>query len=430
MRAVDPRDAAVTGIGLVTALGADAPSTWAACLAGRSGVREVEPADAPAGVRFAATVDAPRLVAAPPPEVEGQAKFLNPAGEMAAQAAAEAAAAARLAEGPPPQRRGLFLAQVDDGGWSSVDFRPAVLAATEEFARPLEAAALNEATLRAVRPYYLLERLNNNAFSCLAAWHGLRGANTSLSGFSGLGLAAVSMAARAVRRGDADLAMAVGAARLSGSLSRHELLALGVGGPRGGGLAPCRPFDRSRDGLAPGEAAGALVLEPLALAWARGLEPLALVLGHGASTLPPAAGTWSPPPEGLVLAARGALEEAQVAPADLLCVVAPGSGSVAGDRAVLAALRETLRGTTEVPVVSVRGATGSAGLGGDVVEAALAALALRDGRCPGSAGFSDAEPGFESVRAARASAAGKGAAVLVLSAGLDGQSFAVLLARP
>ena len=416
MRKARPGDAAVTGTGLATALGFGAEATWASLLAGRTGARAVEVESAPKATRFAARVEEPHLRGLVPEELAGQAKFLNVAGQLAASVASEAAQVAHVAAaGRSPETKGLFVAQIDLAAAALTDYRPAVIEATERFARPVVAEAVNAATLKLVNPSYLLGTLNNNSFSFIAAAHGLMGANTSLSGWSSSGLLAISLAARAIGRGDATLALAVGAGNFEPRVVRHEFAALGLSGS--GSFAP---MDRRRDGIVPGQAAGALVLESLASARARGASCAAVVLGHGAA----AGADGRVSTDALRRAMADAMAEAEVTREDLLGIVVPADGSLEGDRAVLEAVRDV-----GAPVVSWRGAMGAAGVGSDVAEAALAVRALVDGVLPGTPRFAVVEAGFESVHVAASPVRGAGGAVLLLAAGLEGQAAALVLGR-
>ena len=97
MRAVAATDAAVTGVGVVTALGVGAAATWEGLLLGRDGARTVPEDGGPREIGRAATIDEPWLRTTVPEAQEAQAKFLNPSGQLAVTAAAEAAAAGGLA---------------------------------------------------------------------------------------------------------------------------------------------------------------------------------------------------------------------------------------------------------------------------------------------------------------------------------------------
>jgi 3-oxoacyl-[acyl-carrier-protein] synthase II len=416
-------------VGLVTALGHGFEATWRALLEGRTGVRAVDPSAPTPAERLGAVVEPPLLRARVPEHLESQAKFVNDSGQLATDAIEEALGAAGVAAaGIPPERRALYLAQSDYTRANCIDFRPAVVDATGQGAHAIDAEVLNRSSIHKVNPFVLLETLNNNAFSFLSALFELRGSNTSLSGFSGPGVAAIALAAGAVRRGGADVAVAAGASRPAGPVPRHELETMRMSSRGRDGAASFRPLDRRRDGLVPGEGGAALVLEPLAAARARGAKPLAVVLGHGGATHAPADGSHAPPAAAVLAAARAAMAEAKARPEDLLGVVAPGTGSPEGDRASLEAIRALLGGR-RVPVVAWKGATGHMTLASDVGEAALAARGLSEGVLPGTVGFERADPGFEDVAVSATAVRGAGAGVLVLCAGLDGQAAALVLGR-
>jgi 3-oxoacyl-[acyl-carrier-protein] synthase II len=359
-----PEDAAVTGVGLVTPLGTGADATRAAIASG-------------ARVGATAGVDEGPGPAGLVPELETQAKFLNGSGRMAATAVEEAVAAARLeAAGLEDRDKSLVLAQIDLTSSAFLPYRDAFDDATDRHAKSAAevAEALNAASVRRMNPFYLLETLNNNAFSFLSARYGLRGSNTSLSGGSVAGIAAVSVAARSVARGDARASVACGACRFATPLLRMEL---------------ARPGRLPAGGVA-GDAAGALVLEGLEAARARGARPLAVLLGHGAAF--GSARTGGASDEALAAAAAAALREAGAAAGEVARVLT-GDASRGEAFAEVPALRG-------VPVTSVRGALGHAGCGSDAVEAGLAVLDAAEGR----------------------------GATLVVAGGFDGQAAALLVA--
>lgn len=358
------RTVAITGLDVVAWPGHGVDAVWDAVGAGRR----------PAGP--SATVPEPWLRHAVPAELESQAKFLNGASQLAAHAIATAVAAARLHEaGLSDDRKGFFAAQVDPTVIDFAAYRAAMTDATDGFRRAPDLEQLNAASVRKMNPFYLLETLNNNAFSLVSAWHGLRGANTSVSGWRTPGLAVVGAAARAVARGDATAAVAYGAGRNGGPITAMELARLGV-------LPP---------GTVGGDAAGAFVLETLDAARARGVAPLAVV--RGAATGSAGRGSLA---DAVRATARAACDAAGLASADV--------GSVHGDApATLEALGAGARGRLW------RTALGEAGPGSDAVDLALAATAVARGRRP------DGTPA--------------GTTALVVAAGFDGQVAAVVVGR-
>jgi 3-oxoacyl-[acyl-carrier-protein] synthase II len=413
----------------MTPLGQGANATWEALRRGVRGVRSVAvpPGLAP-GLGLTASIDRPYLRMPVPEEQESQAKFLNSAGELAATVVHEALQSAH-AEGAKATaaQRGLFIAQNDFSRAGCQDFRGAVVDATQALTAPLDREALNKASLHKVNPFVLLETLHNNAFSFVTATFGLKGPNATLSGYEGTGLAAAGVAARAVRTGRVELGVAVGSASTSSGLLRHELATLGQLSAGPVSEAP-RPFDRARDGMVVGDAAAALVMEPLEAARGRGPGPWIVVLGCAGATGPLASGALTPEPATIVQAARAALRDAGLRVAELGGVVAAGSGRRAEDGAMLAALVELLEGAPR-PVASACGSLGHAASGTDVGHLLLAVHALRDGALPATLGFREPEPGTDVVQVTQARTPLAAPSLLVLACGLDGQAHALVLAR-
>ncbi len=190
-----------------------------------------------------AVVDARDVHAPLPPELDAQVKFLSGSGRLLADAMQSAASRAGLTpDAERAHRRGLWLAQMDAGDWDCHDFAAALRAAREaENTDDPSDESINRASLRLVRPYFLLEDLKNNAFSFLASWFDLRGANTSTAGNAATGVALLDLAARAVAAGRLDLSVVAFGARMTPPIARHER-SLGIGGldpetPAGDGAA-------------------------------------------------------------------------------------------------------------------------------------------------------------------------------------------------
>jgi 3-oxoacyl-[acyl-carrier-protein] synthase II len=375
VREIRDDDAAITGLGLVTPLGFGVDDVVAALAAGRDAGTTVGNDGDPDGTRIAALVAEPWLREPIPEEHAAQAKFLTASGQMAVTAVREALRQAALPERPTPDpRRGLFLAQMD---WMSIeyaDFRPVFLDATDGYTKPWTAEGLNTATLRKLNPFYLLDTLNNNAYSFVTALLGWMGPGTSLSGPAGPGLLGVSMAARAIRRGDADAMLAVGAGRWTLPIARLELAR------RNAALS-------EKDRRIPGEGAAAVVLEPLGLARARGAQPLAVVLGWGAG-FGPADDVTS-----VESAITAALEDAGVELRAIGVLFVP-----------FAACARAHDAHRIVPVYLSRRRLGDLGPASDVTDVILAVDMLRR------------RPGMNPM--------------LVVTRGVDGQATALVLARP
>jgi 3-oxoacyl-[acyl-carrier-protein] synthase II len=425
MREITDTTPVVTGSGLVTALGFGVAESFGELVAGRSGIRPLEDASPESGCSLAALVPPPYFRVEPPDELRTQVKFLNGAGELAAQAGFEAYGGSGWAGSEvPAEECGLWLSQMDAWDWSCPCFRDAIREATEDFAGPLVAEALNRSSTRRVKPFFLLDSLKNNAFSFLARWWSLTGANSSVSGFAGGTLALFDCAARAVVRGDQVRALVVAAARAANGVARRDFVDHGLSRPDA--EPACRPLDARGTGGVPGEAAAALALERLESARARGAEPLGAVVGYGAASGAPLDDLPSPRAETLRDAARRALMKAGIEAGDLLGVVVPAWGLPETDAPMLEAVA-ALPATEGAPVVSWRGATGHCALASELAEVVLSLEALRAGRLPGTAGLRDPLPAARRDLP-RDATEGDGRAVLVLSAGLQGEAYAVVVA--
>ena len=351
MRDSRPEDAVITGIGVVTGLGYGLETCYRELLAGVSAVRETPDAGTNVVAGRASLLEPPYLRAEVPREMMAEIKFLNDAGELAVEATVEAMAQARVPEAILPERRGLYLSQMDSGDWSCMELRPGVVAATESFAKPLEDAAMNEAAHRGrkLKPHFMLESLKNNAFSFLATLFDLRGANTSVAGYAGATQQAIDMGVRALARGGMDAAVICGAAAPTSQMARAEIHALGLA-------------------LEPGDAAATLVLERREEARARGADVQAALLGLGAATRAPSGEDGAPSVEALTAAARMALGEAELAPGELEAVIVPHLTPDA-----TAALREALAEGSELELRCWQHQTGHVALATEAVELAFAA---------------------------------------------------------
>jgi 3-oxoacyl-(acyl-carrier-protein) synthase len=419
MRRAHDATPCITGLGLVTGLGFGVAANREALRAGRTAIRRVD--DGPAATSLAARVEEPLLRLEVPASLEAQLKFLNGSGLLAVEASSEACREAGWrVDDPEPERRGLWLSQMDGWDWSCLELRDGIAAATEEFTRPLEAEALNASCSRRVKPFFILDSLKNNAFSFLANLFDLQGANTATAGFDASTLALVDVAARALVRADLDRALVTGAGRITSDVARYDLSLHGLARPTD--EPGYRPFDASGCGLVPGEASAALTLEPRG----RCRSSLAALLGFGTATGAPLDGVLAPTAATVAAAVDLALEEAEVRPGDLAAAVLPAYGLPEADGALLAALASA-PALAAVPAVCWRGAVGHTALASDVVDLVVAADGLRAGSLPGTVGLRTplADAGRPIVGAQGVDVRHGG--VLVVSAGLRGQASALVL---
>jgi 3-oxoacyl-[acyl-carrier-protein] synthase II len=155
-----------------------------------------------------------------------------------------------------------------------------------------------------------------------------------------------------------------------------------------------RPFDAERDGLVMGEAAGAIVLEELERAKARGAKIYAELIGYGMSA--DASHITEPDPTGKspARAMRAALADAGIDPTDVGYVNAHATSTPLGDSAETKVIKVALgeEHAYRTPVSSTKGATGHCFGAAGAIEAIFTTLALRDRIVPPTINLEDPDP--------------------------------------
>jgi 3-oxoacyl-[acyl-carrier-protein] synthase II len=155
----------------------------------------------------------------------------------------------------------------------------------------------------------------------------------------------------------------------------------------------CRPFDADRDGLALGEGAAVLALEPVEHAMTRGARILGEIIGYGAST--DTHHLTQPHPQGLAALAsmREAIHSAGLTPADVQYVNAHGTGTVLNDAAEAAAINAWAgEHVTRLRVSSTKCSIGHLLGAAGAVEAAVCLMALEGQWLPPSVATRSIDP--------------------------------------
>src|SRR5438477_1351922 len=260
------RRVAVTGLGAVTPIGNDAPSTWRAALAGESGVDFIRAFDASEfPVRIAAEVkDFDPATAGDRRELRN----LDRNVVLALAAGREAVADAGLAGAYDAGRVGIIFGTAIGGFLGIME----------------QAEVLRERGPSRVMPTFIPSVLPDAASGQLAISLGFRGPNYAPVSACATGSHAVGEAAEIIKRGDADAVLAGGAEAcihpliLARFCAMRGLVAEETDPPRAS-----RPFDATRAGFVMGEGACVLVLEELEAARKRGATIYAEILSYGGS---------------------------------------------------------------------------------------------------------------------------------------------------
>ena len=282
------RRVAVTGIGIVCALGTDRDGVWAGLLEGRCGMAPVS--------LFDAHEYPGRLAAEVPPGfadslTQHERRRLSRCDQIAVVAAREALHDAGFPDaGVAPERIGVIL------GAGTAD-----LLRGEEYYADILAHDWNRA-----RPSRIFAHFPSTSTDAVGAAFGLLGPRATMVSACSSSTVAIGHAAAAIADGQMDAAVCGGSDALA-RLTLSGFNALRLVDPE-----PCRPFDAGRNGMNIGEAGGILVLEELERARRRGATIYAEVAGYGITC--EAYHPTAPEPEGAALAETltAALRDARV----------------------------------------------------------------------------------------------------------------------
>ncbi len=367
----------VTGVGAITPVGNDRESTWAALLAGRSGVAPITAFD-PTGLPTTIAAEVKGFDPAtilPTKRLRRTARFT----ELAIAAAREAWADAKIdLDAADADRVGVVI-NAAVAGFDTVE------AATRQLLQP---------ELTRLGPYFVASSLTNMPACEVAIDLGLHGPVTASALACASGVYALVEARRLILSGEADVVVCGGTdagitpvmfAGLSsmGAMSRRN------DDPEGAS----RPFDADREGFVFGEGAVVMVLESAEHAERRGAATYGTVAG-GALTAD-AFHVSAPEPDGTYAATaiRNALRNSGVRPEEIDYVCAHGTGTKANDRTETKAMRDAYGSAAERLAISspksmVGHMIGAAG----ALGAMVCLLALRDGRVPPTINLTTPDP--------------------------------------
>ncbi len=383
------RRVVVTGLGLVTPLGADVETTWANLIAGKSGAGqitrfdasnqkctiacEVKGKDHPWGFDPDKRVDH---------KVQRQVDPFIIYGIDAAGQALEDACLTDMTQAEK-ERTGCSIGS-GIGGLPGIE---------------IESVNLHERGPSRVSPHFVHGRLINLITGQVQIKYGFMGPNHAVVTACSTGAHSIGDAARMIMADDADIMLAGGA--------ESTINPLGIAGfaqARALNMSmndrpteASRPYDRNRDGFVMGEGAGVIVLEEYERAKARGAKIYAEVTGYGLSG--DAYHVTAPHPEGkgAELAMRMALKKAGLGPGDIDYINAHGTSTMA-DTIELAAIKRVLgEGLGGASMSSTKSAIGHLLGGAGAVEAIFCILAMRDQIVPPTLNLHDPDEGTEGI---------------------------------
>jgi 3-oxoacyl-[acyl-carrier-protein] synthase II len=153
----------------------------------------------------------------------------------------------------------------------------------------------------------------------------------------------------------------------------------------------CKPFDKNRKGMIPGEGAGMLVVESLEHAMKRRGWIYAEILGYGLSC--DAHHMTNASMEGIAMCMRKALKETGITADDVDYISAHGTGTLANDRAECAAIRDIFGSRHKtIPVSSIKSMLGHTMGAASALEAITCALAVKNDAIPPTINYETPDP--------------------------------------
>lgn len=357
------RRVAVTGFGVISALGRDAAAFRQALEQGRSGI-------GPHGfdVRFP---NAAQVRDYEPAQYfdDKQAGLIDRFAQFAIIAAAEAIAMSGIEFTPALKARTAIVTGTSGGGQSAID---------DGF------LDLYKNGMPRVNPFTIPRTMSNAAASHIGMKYGITGPAWTVSTACSSSNHAVGQAYWMVRNGEAECALTGGseAPFSPGFLKAWEAMRV---------VSPdtCRPFSRDRKGMILGEGGAMLVLEPLEAARARGATVYAEIAGFGMSA--DAHHITMPSPEGAAAAMRAALADFPLE--QIGYINAHGTGTPANDPAETKAIRAVFGAHAgKLAVSSTKSMHGHTLGAAGAIEAVATILALLHGFLPPTANFNEADP--------------------------------------
>jgi 3-oxoacyl-[acyl-carrier-protein] synthase II len=385
------RRVVVTGLDLVTPIGADADAFWKAALAGLSGVRRITHFD-PTGLptQIAAALGDRALIEAF--RAEASLDSREPRGVVVGlRAARGAVAAAGAREVLASRRAGVFVGTSGERH-DLRDLGAIAYASRDAGGRVTRAGFAAEFVRRAAEagyrmwPQYLAARL--------AEHFAIEGPTATVQTACTSSAQALGEAYRAIRRGTIDVALAGGAECIVAPVEVQLFCLLGVMSRQNATPETAsRPFDARRDGFVIGEGAGFLVLEAADHARRRGVTAIAELAGYGTTCDAYRVTDEAPDGRGAIGAMRRALADAELSPPDVDYVNAHGTSTPMNDRVETAAIKTVFGAdASRLLVSSTKSMIGHTISAAGAIELATTVLAVRDQIAPPTINYRVPDP--------------------------------------
>lgn len=371
------RRVVVTGLGLVTPLGNDVPSTWSSILKGDSGADLIKKFDTEDfTVKFACEVKDFNVEEYLPKK---EARRMGAFTHFAIAASDEAI-----------KHSGLVIDETNDemvGTYISSGIG-------DFWAIEREHDKLLKSGPGRVSPFFIVSAIVNLASGNVSIRHGAKGPNSATATACSAGSHAIGDSFRLIERGDADAMICGGAESAITPMSVAGFTSMRAMSTRNDDpKSASRPFDSDRDGFVIGEGAGILILEELEFAKARGANILAEIVGYGMTsdafhvTAPDETGS------GPRRVMQKAIKDAGISPEDIGYINAHGTSTPYNDKFETKAIKDCFGDHAyDLAVSSTKSMTGHALGAAGGIEAVFGVKALTDNVLPATINFETPDP--------------------------------------
>lgn len=381
MKQITCRRVVVTGLGVVTNVGADVATLWSSLRAGKSGIGPITAfvqSDEWAA-RIAGQVnDWEPTTRIDTRELKRMDRFCAMGLYAAIEAATDCGIDFTVGD---PYRRGVAIGS-GIGGIMTIE-------AGQE--------ALFRGGPRKLSPFTVPRLMVNACAGNVSIRYNLRGVNTATATACATGGHAIGSAYHLIQRGDADVILAGGSEAAINPLCIGSFAAMKALSTRNDDpTRASRPFDRDRDGFVLAEGAAIIVLEELEHAKSRGATIYAEITGFGSSG--DAGHIAAPDPEGsgAAHAMKMAMREAELNPDQIDYINAHGTSTPLGDAAEVLAVKKLFRDhATKLCISSTKSMTGHALGAAGGLESVIAILAVRDDIAPPTINLDHPDEGFD-----------------------------------
>src|SRR5256714_193241 len=409
----------VTGIGVVTSLGAGREDNWRKLTAGESGIREI--------TRFSTGGLRTRIAGAidfVPLKQQTSADLSERLAEMAAEEAIAQSGIGKHGDFPGP----LFIAVAPvEMEWEQREELARASGANEDLGYADLMRAGETGNFHNMYERFLFGSVADH----VAERFGTKGSPISLSTACASGATAIQLGVEAIRRGETDAALCIGT---DGSVNRESLIRFSLLSALSTNNDPpqaaARPFSKNRDGFVMAEGAGVLVLESLEAAQARGAKILGVIDGCGEMADSFHRTRSSPDGKPIIGCMRKAAHDAGPAPDRVDRINPHGTSTPENDKMEYLGV-STVFGERahSIPISSNKSMIGHTLSAAGAVEAVFSLLTLEHQRLPPTINYEVPDPAIPLDVVPNKARDGRATHVLSNSFGFGGQNVSLVMSR-